>query len=135
MTILDTTVLVAVLRDKSGALFQKLVTAIGSADIFISRFTELELLQGAKSESEWNNLVGFLKLQDFVDPTGKTWGNAARTYFDLRRRGFTVRGVLDCCIAEVAIEHGTILIHNDRDFETIATVRPQQHRRLELGQP
>jgi predicted nucleic acid-binding protein len=133
MTILDTSVLVAVVRDKSGGLFQELVTAIGSADTFISRFTELELLQGARSESEWNNLVGFLKFQDFLDPTGQTRRNAARTYFDLRRRGLTVRSVLDCCIAEVAIEHGMVLIHNDRDFETIATVRPLQHRRLELG--
>jgi predicted nucleic acid-binding protein len=41
--------------------------------------------------------------------------------------------MVDRCIAEAAIERVRLPIHSDRDFETIATVRPLKH--LELGQP
>jgi predicted nucleic acid-binding protein len=41
-----------------------------------------------------------------------------------RQRGKTVRSPIDCCIAQVAIDHDTLLLHRDRDFETIAEIRP-----------
>ena len=47
---------------------------------------------------------------------------AARLYFDLRRRGRTVHSPIDCCIAQLAIDHGVLLLHRDRDFTTIAGV-------------
>ncbi|MGI0501264.1 PIN domain-containing protein [Arthrospira sp. PCC 8006] len=56
-----------------------------------------------------------------MEPTPNTWVAAARIYYDLQRQGLTVRSSIDCCIAQLAIAHQLILIHNDRDFETIAT--------------
>nr|WP_217651864.1 hypothetical protein [Hydrococcus rivularis] len=50
-----------------------------------------------------------------------------RIYYDLRRQGLSVRSPIDCCIAQAALEYDLFLIHNDRDFETIAQVRPLQH--------
>jgi predicted nucleic acid-binding protein len=41
-----------------------------------------------------------------------------------RQRGKTVRSPIDCCIAQVAIDHDTLLLHRDRDFETITEIRP-----------
>jgi hypothetical protein len=43
------------------------------------------------------------------------------------RKGLTVRSPIDCCIAQAALENNLLLIHNDRDFETIAQVRLLQH--------
>ncbi|WP_370589623.1 PIN domain-containing protein [Tychonema sp. LEGE 07203] len=40
-----------------------------------------------------------------------------------KRLGLTVRSSIDCCIAQLAIEHQLIIVHNDRDFETIQKVR------------
>jgi hypothetical protein len=48
---------------------------------------------------------------------------AARIYYDCRRRGLTVRSTLDCVIAQIAIEHGVPLLHDDRDYDAIAHVR------------
>jgi len=31
---------------------------------------------------------------------------------------------VDCCIAQIAIESGVLLLHQDRDFERIARIRP-----------
>ena len=46
--------------------------------------------------------------------------SAARLYQECRRRGRTPRSSNDCLIAQVAIEHSLALLHDDRDFETIA---------------
>jgi predicted nucleic acid-binding protein len=38
---------------------------------------------------------------------------------------FTPRSPHDCLIACIAIEHGTPLLHDDKDFEAIARVEPR----------
>jgi predicted nucleic acid-binding protein len=58
------------------------------------------------------------------------WSDAARIFFDLRRRGRTVRSSIDCCIAQIAIENDVLLLHRDRDFEVIAELRPLRQQRL-----
>ena len=55
---------------------------------------------------------------------------AARIDFELRRRGKTVRSPIDCCIAQIALDHDVLLLHRDRDFEVIAGVRPLREQHL-----
>jgi predicted nucleic acid-binding protein len=63
-------------------------------------------------------------------PSG--WSEAARIHFELRRSGLTVRSILDCCIAQIALDGPLTLVHNDRDFEAIGKVRALRAKRLEL---
>ena len=49
---------------------------------------------------------------------------AAKIYFRLRRRGYSVGSSVDCLIAQTAIEHGLLLLHADSDFDRIAEVAP-----------
>ena len=94
----------------------------------LTRFNQLELLQGARDESEWSVLAVYLEHQDYLEAEADTWRNAARIYFDLRRRGHTIRSPIDCCIAELARQHDALLVHRDRDFVAIAEIRPvRQH--------
>jgi predicted nucleic acid-binding protein len=58
------------------------------------------------------------------------WTDAARIYFDLRRTGRTVRSPIDCCIAQIAIDHAALLLHRDRDFTTTAQMRPLREMRV-----
>lgn len=58
---------------------------------------------------------------------------ATRHNFDLRRNGLTVRSVVDCCIAEIAMAYDATILHNDRDFATIAKLRSLKH--LQFGAP
>ena len=83
----------------------------------------MELLQGCRDDREWTLLETYLQDQDYIEATADTWVAAARIYYDLQRQGLTVRSSIDCCIAQLAIEHQLILVHNDRDFETIQRVR------------
>lgn len=46
--------------------------------------------------------------------------NAAKLYFELRKKGITIRKSTDCLIAQVAIENKIRLAHNDVDFDLIA---------------
>jgi predicted nucleic acid-binding protein len=133
MMLIDTTVLVDVLRDASGANGRRLLAVLQSEDVAFTRFTELEILAGARDDADWGSIQAYLGSETLLDPTAGSWSGAARIYFDLRRAGRTVRKVIDCCIAQIALEHNVALLHNDRDFETIATVRPLKHTRLQLA--
>jgi predicted nucleic acid-binding protein len=64
------------------------------------------------------------------------WAAAARLYYELRREGLTVRSVIDCCIAGLALQHGVTLLHDDRDFTAIAKLRALKHLQFDsAGSP
>ena len=42
-----------------------------------------------------------------------------------RRRGLTVRSVIDCCIAEIALGHEVMLVHDGRDFAAIGRLKAE----------
>jgi predicted nucleic acid-binding protein len=129
--LIDTSVWITVFRDRSGQVRQQLETLIDNRDVLLTRFTQLELLQRSLDEKEWNLLSTYLDTQYYIEPTSNSWQAAARIYYDLRRKGLTVRSPIDCCIAQAALENNLLLIHNDRDFETIAKVRSLQHLRFQ----
>lgn len=83
-------------------------------------------LQGARDEREWRVLDAYLSTQPLVHPADPlaTHRHAARIYFDCRRRGLTVRSTIDCFVAQLALEHELALLHDDRDYDAIARVRP-----------
>ena len=60
---------------------------------------------------------------DVADPVASRV-DAARIYFDCRRKGLTVRSAADCLIAQIALERDFSLLHDDCDFEAIGKVRP-----------
>ena len=49
---------------------------------------------------------------------------AADLYRRARAKGLTVRKPNDCLIAALALEHGALIVHNDRDFLALAQVEP-----------
>ena len=130
MILVDTSVWVEVLRDRTGRPRLALETALDGNDPVLTRFHQLELLQGARDEREWTLLHEHLDAQDYLEIGPESWAAAARIFFDLRRAGKTVRSPIDCCIAQIAMEHDVLLLHRDRDFETIATVRRLRHEHL-----
>lgn len=99
---------------------------IGGQSIVLTRFQQLELLQGCRDEREWNLLSEYLEWQDYIEAQISTWQAAARLYFDLRRQGLTIRSPIDCCIAQIALENSLLLVHDDRDFITISQLVPLQ---------
>ena len=132
--IVDTSVWIDVFRDATAERRQQLETIVDPDDVVLTPFTELELLQGCRDEEEWSLLAAYLETQEYLAPKRETWAAAARIFFDLRRLGKTVRSPIDCCIAQIAIDNGVLLLHRDRDFQVIAEIRPLQQRFVRWGE-
>jgi predicted nucleic acid-binding protein len=80
-----------------------------------------EFLMGLKTENDFTKFsFQFSYLNIFKPDWEKTSISAAKLYFDLRKKGVTIRKSTDCLIAQVAIENDVLLVHNDSDFELIA---------------
>lgn len=124
MILVDTSVWIDILRDRSGEVVKTFREVVGDRLYVLTRFTQLELLQGAKDDYEWKKLEEYLDTQIYLEATDRTWIEAARIYYDLRRKGITINSPIDCCIAQLAIENGVPLLHKDQDFEKIAKIRP-----------
>lgn len=128
MILIDTSIWIKIFRDKTQQYSQRLYDYVGEQEIVLTRFQQLELLQGCRDEREWALLSGYLEGQDYIEMQTATWQAAARIYYDLRKQGLTVRSPIDCCIAQLALENQLLLIHDDRDFITISQVVPLQQK-------
>ena len=84
----------------------------------------------ARDEQEWTLLVSYPDSQEYLEAQPDIWRNAARIFFEPHRHGRTVRSPIDCCIAQLALEHDALLVHRDRDFEIIANVRALRQQRI-----
>jgi len=124
LVLVDTSVWVEVLGKTGKQKRSALLDLLAGEEVILSRFHQLELLQGCRDETEWELLGSYLDDQDYLELSPSAWKSAARIYYDLRRRGRTVRSPIDCCIAQLALDHDLMLLHRDRDFKTIAEVRP-----------
>jgi predicted nucleic acid-binding protein len=117
MILVDISVWIEILRDRSRRARESFWRFIGDEPYGLSRFTQLELLQGAKDKREWRLLDEYLSDQTYLQAKEETWRKAARIYFELRRKGVTLTSPVDCCIAQIALDEKALLLHRDRDFE------------------
>ena len=125
MILVDTSVLIQLLRGEDNekvAAFEAIIK--DKMPFGISVYTYAEVLQGARDDIEYQQLDTFLGSQMMYAPRpGKeTFREAATIYYRLRRKDFTVRGLVDALIALTAIHNDLLLLHNDKDFEFIKTI-------------
>jgi len=89
-------------------------------DVAILPLIIAEVLQGFRTEA------GFLKARDLLlglpvlVPSLECHVEAARLFRRLRGKGITVRGTIDCIIAQTCMEHDAELLSPDVDFRRIA---------------
>ncbi len=125
MVLVDTSVLIDFFKGITNDGTEKIRTIINRAIPFgITSIIYQEILQGAKTEREFKLLKSYLETQEFYEPDSYKHAceKSAKIYFDLRKKGLTVRSTIDCLIAEIAVENNLILLHSDKDFVTIAKV-------------
>jgi len=99
--LVDTSVWINVLRDRTGEVVETFRRIVGDDLYILTRFTQLEPLQGAKDHYEWRKLEEYLDTQIYLETTERTWVEAARIHYDLRRKGITINNPIDCCIAQI----------------------------------
>ncbi len=127
MILVDTSVLIDFFKGTKTETVEKLEWVLRKGIPFgINSFIFQEVLQGAASEKEYTLLDSYLRTQRFYNLKDaiESYAGAARIYMSCRKRGITVRSTIDCLIAETALEHDLLLLHNDSDFAAIARVVP-----------
>ena len=97
----------------------------GQEEIALTGVIYQEVLQGAGSDHGFDRLREMLSAMLLLEPREwSTYEIAAVLYRRARQAGFTIRKPNDCLIAAIALEHGALLVHNDRDFVALAQVEP-----------
>ena len=125
MILVDTSVLIDLFKGASNGPANRMREVLGHQIPFgITSVIYQEVLQGAKSDKEYNLLRDYLSSQRFFHPQDavKTYEDAARIYFSCRKKGVTIRNTIDCLIAQIALEQDLALLHNDRDFDAMAPI-------------
>lgn len=99
-------------------------------DIGVLPIIVTEVLQGFRSERGFRRAEALLVALPVIRPTLACHVRAAALFRTLRRQGVTVRGAVDCVIAQTCLDLDLELLSPDRDFGRIA-----RHTPLRLWSP
>lgn len=118
MIVADSSVWIDFFRDATTRQVARLAVAIGSDQVIIGDLIRMEVLQGCRSDREFDDVLritGAFAGLNIVDDALIV--EAARNYRELRARGITVRKTIDTLIATRCIVDGIPLLYSDRDFD------------------
>jgi len=127
MIVVDTSVIIDFLRGSSTPAAERMGQMEADAVPYaVPVICYQEVLQGARNEREWRLLDEYLGSQRLLVPEDPRalHREAARIFFDCRRRGVTIRSTVDCLIAAQVLDVKATLLHDDDDFEGVCSVRP-----------
>ena len=106
------------------------VDALLAADVAVCDPVRMEVLAGARTDEHLRNRRGLLARASLIRTEPTDYEDAATLYRTCRHGGETVRKLIDCLIAAVAIKANLPVLHADTDFDVLA-----RHTRLRLEQP
>ena len=84
----------------------------------------MEVLAGARNDDDLATMTSILDRGLGIQVQPEHFDNAAALYRSCRAQGITVRSIIDCLIAALAIDEDIEILHHDRDFDAIASVSP-----------
>ncbi len=123
MIIIDTSAWIEFLRDTGSQVCDTVDSLLG-ADLAICDAISMEVLAGARDERHLAQLRGLLARATLVRIIAEDYDQAAALYRTCRRNGETVRKLIDCLIAAVAIRSNAPVLHADADFAALARHTP-----------
>ena len=119
MTLIDTSAWVEFLRDTRSPVCEEVDRLLGS-DIAVTDPVLMEVLAGARHEQHLHELRGLLARGRMLHCEATDFDMAAALFRRCRRGGETVRRLIDCLIAAVAIRNKVPVLHADADFDVLA---------------
>ena len=123
MVLIDTSAWIEFLRD-TGSPACRRVDELLAGDITTCDPVRMEVLAGARSDAHLRDLRGLLARGALVPTVPGDYEDAATLYRACRRSGGTVRRLIDCLIAAVAIRADVPVLHADNDFDVLARHTP-----------
>lgn len=118
MIFVDSTVIIDYLNGIDNWQVEKLDSILGKEVVVIGDFILTEVLQGFKSDSDYQKAKLILNEFPILNILGEEMAiKSADNFRFLRKNGITIRKTIDVIIATFCIENNLELLHNDRDFE------------------
>jgi predicted nucleic acid-binding protein len=129
MILIDTSAWIEFLRD-TGSRVCDHVDRLLDGEIAVCDPVRMEVLAGARSDEHLRELRGLLARASIIATEPTDYEDAAALYRTCRRGGATVRKLIDCLIAAVAIKADVPVLHADADFDVLA-----HHTQLRTEEP
>ncbi len=121
MIFLDSTVLVDYFNGNSTWQVDYLDNTLGNEVVGIGDNVIAEVLQGFRSDGDYRTAKSLLLELPCYDICNKELAvKSAENFRTLRKKGITVRKTINMLVATFCIENGLTLLHNDKDFDSIA---------------
>jgi len=121
MIVVDSSVWISYFNNKPVEIAELLSQALNHGeDVAIIPMILSEVLSGFKNDQDFKDAFKVLTRVPILPLTVETHIEAAQMYRHLRKKGITVRGVVDCIIAQACIDTQSPLMTLDKDFRRIA---------------
>jgi len=116
--LLDTTIWVRYFNGEK-SLEDRIKSLILKGKVLTAGVIILEVLRGARSATDFNQLYLDFKALPSLEIDAAVWEESYHTGFRLRKAGVVVP-LADILIASIAIRHRSPLLHRDKHFTLIA---------------
>lgn len=125
MILVDSSVWIDYFNGKRSWQTDLLDHMLSNVPIIMGDLILTEVLQGFKSDKDYDTAKSHLDKLPFRQMGGYNVAiQSAQNYRQLRKAGVTVRKTIDIIIATFCIIEGLTLLHDDRDFDPIASHFP-----------
>jgi predicted nucleic acid-binding protein len=125
MILVDSSVWIDYFNGKRSWQTDLLDSYLSNVPIIAGDLILTEVLQGFNSDKDYETAKALLSTLPFRQMGGYNVAiQSAKNYRRLRKAGITVRKTIDVIIATCCIIDGLTLLHDDRDFDPIASHFP-----------
>jgi predicted nucleic acid-binding protein len=119
LILIDTSAWIEFLRNTQSPVCERVDTLLASR-IATCDAVRMEVLAGARDQEHLEQLRRLLARATLLPTESIDFDTAAAVYRSCRSQGKTVRKLIDCLIAAVAIRANVPVLHMDQDFTAIA---------------
>ena len=122
MVIVDTSVWVHFFRSRGSPEHREVDRLLTREEVVMVGPIMAEILQGARSIEEFDQLRIRLAALPYVEATLETWSRSGALSYQLRQQGNPV-GLVDLLISALALEHGHQIYSRDEHFERVPALK------------
>ncbi len=122
MILIDTSAFIEFLN-KTGSPFDREIESLisNNEETSVADIVLTEVLQGIKNDKDYEEVKkSLLSFPVYSLKSVDSFIAAADLYRKCRKKGLTIRNTVDLLITQIALENDLILLHNDRDFNTLS---------------
>jgi predicted nucleic acid-binding protein len=119
LILIDTSAWIEFFRDTQSPVCERVDTLLESR-IATCDAVRMEVLAGARDQEHLEQLRRLLARATLLPTESLDFDTAAAVYRSCRSQGKTVRKLIDCLIAAVAMRAKVAVLHMDQDFTAIA---------------